>query len=264
MNPLALLLYVLTMTRSEAAAFQKAFFARCPSARSVMELFEALPNVSFCAKDARSRFVRVNERFLYTHGVQREAEIIGRTDRDFHPPAMAEAYIAEDRRVMTGARPIPGQVWPVHHADTIPNWYVSTKVPLFDTRGNVIGIAGAMYGIERPAEQERYFRELAPVIRHLEQHYAGAVSMSAMAALVNLSSTHFNRRFRQLLRMTPGGYLRTIRIQSARRLLGTSQHTLAEIADETGFTDQSHFTKQFRRATGMTPLAYRRRFRSAG
>lgn len=241
--------------------FPEAFFTRHPGAASVMELFEALPQVSFYAKDAESRFVRANSRFVETHGAKAEEEILGKSDRDFHPPAMAEAYIAEDRRVMGGRRAIPGQVWLVFHADRRPLWYVSTKVPLFDPAGKVIGIAGAMFAIDEPAEQQRFFRELFPVIRYIDRHFAGNISMAAMAELCGLSSTHFNRRFRQLLRVTPTDYLRSVRVQAARRLLETSQRALAEIANETGFADQSHFTRCFRESTGMTPRGYRQRFR---
>lgn len=249
------------MKGTSALGLQEVFFAKHPAAASVMELFEALPQVSFYAKDTESRFIRVNRRFVETHGALDEKEILGRSDRDFHPPVMAEAYIAEDHRVMAGRRAIPSQTWLVFHSDRLPQWYVSTKVPLFDPAGEVIGLAGAMFPIDRPAEQERYFRELFPVVRHIERNFFAVTSMAEMARLCGLSSTHFNRRFRELLRMTPTDYLRSVRVQAARRLLGASQRTLAEIAHETGFTDQSHFTRCFRQATGMTPLAYRRRFR---
>lgn len=243
-------------------AFQNAFFARLPTADTVMALFDSLPELAFYAKDTQSRYVRVNPASVAAHGVSSEAEMIGRDDRDFHPPALAAAYMAEDRRVMSSRRVIPGQVWLVFHADRLPRWYVSTKVPLLDARGKVLGIAGAMYPIEQPAEQERYFRELLPVIRHIESHFADNISMAGMAALAGLSATHFNRRFRQLLRMTPTNYLRSVRVQAARHRLDATTRTLAVIAHETGFTDQSHFTRCFREATGMTPRAYRCRFQT--
>jgi transcriptional regulator GlxA family with amidase domain len=94
----------------------------------------------------------------------------------------------------------------------------------------------------------------------VEKHYAAPVSMAEMAKLAGLSTTHFNRRFRQLLRMTPSHYLRTARVRQARLLLSTTDKPLAEIAILTGFTDQSHFTKRFRQTTGLTPDAYRRQF----
>ena len=60
--------------------------------------------------------------------------------------------------------------------------------------------------------------------------------------------------------MTPTAYLRTVRIQAARRLLSTTNRALADIAHETGFTDQSHFTRCFRETTGLTPGDYRGRY----
>jgi AraC-like DNA-binding protein len=248
------------MARPDPLRLQKEFFRRHPLAESVIALFDALPQTYFYAKDCDSRFVKVNQLFLENHGLDHESQAIGRTDRDFHPPLMAEAYREEDRRVMQARRPLPGQIWLVLHRRTVPRWYVSAKTPLFEPAGDVIGIAGAMYRVEEPQELTRFFQELLPVIRYVEGHFAESISMEAMARLAGLSSTHFNRRFQQLLRMTPMQYLRTVRTQAARTLLTTTSRSLAEIAVDVGYTDQSHLTKRFREVTGMTPAAYRRQF----
>jgi len=52
-----------------------------------------------------------------------------------------------------------------------------------------------------------------------------------------LSSTHFNRRFRQRMRMTPMYYLHTTRMQAFQRLLTTIPKSLVEIAVDVGYTD---------------------------
>lgn len=249
------------MSVQRSHPFQLAFFERNPLARSVLDLFDTLPNVAFYAKTVESRFFCVNQLFLEIHGCRSEHEMLGKSDRDVSPPAMAEAYIEEDQRVMSQRKMLPGQVWLVYHPHEQPHWYVSSKTPLFAADGEVVGLAGAMYPIDRPDELARYTKELLPVVRHIEQNYAEPVSMSQMARLAGLSSTHFNRRFRQILRMTPLDYLRTVRVQAARRLLAAGTASLAQVAADTGFTDQSHFTRRFRQATGMTPQAYRRRFR---
>lgn len=248
--------------RSISENAQASFFRQNPGIMSVFELFESLPQIVFYAKDLESRFVRVNARFLENHGLQKESDVLGFSDHDFHPPVMARAYIAEDRRVMAGGEPIRNQIWLIFYGRRpIPQWYVSTKTPLYGHTGKVIGLAGVMYEIEQSGEYERFFRELAPVIRHFKDRYSHAISMTEMAALSGLSSTHFNRRFQQLLRMTPTSYLRSIRIQAARQLLSGTNKSLAEIAQESGFTDQSHFTRCFREGTGLTPGEYRTRFR---
>ncbi|MHC4994762.1 MAG: AraC family transcriptional regulator [Planctomycetota bacterium] len=237
------------------------FFAQNPDIHHVLSLFEYLPNVSFYAKDTRSRFVRVNERFVQTHGCQHEHDVLGKSDRDFHPPVLAEAYIAEDQRVMAGGVAIPNQVWLVPNARGTPQWYMSSKTPLFSAQGGLIGIAGAMYLIDRPDEQARVFGEVLPAVRHMDAHFCEPISMPDVAALAGLSIAHFNRRFKALLRMTPGEYLIALRTQESQRLLVQTSLSIAEVAARTGFYDQSHLTKRFRRETGLTPLAYRKRFR---
>ncbi|MEZ5950821.1 MAG: helix-turn-helix domain-containing protein [Planctomycetaceae bacterium] len=54
--------------------------------------------------------------------------------------------------------------------------------------------------------------------------------------------------------------MREIRIGVARRLLETSDYSLAKIAADCGFYDQSHFSRQFKESTGLAPLAYRKRY----
>ena len=85
--------------------------------------------------------------------------------------------------------------------------------------------------------------------------------MADMADMARLSRTQFNFRFRELLRMSPSEYILKLRIEIAQKLLNTTDKSIAEIAAEAGFYDQSHFTKRFRRVTGLTPLAYRKQFR---
>ncbi|MEM7148096.1 MAG: AraC family transcriptional regulator [Verrucomicrobiota bacterium] len=249
--------------RMRGEAFQARFFARHPNAMSVMELFEYVPNLFFYAKDTQSRYVRVNGAVLRTiFDLEEEADILGRTDREIQPPALAEAYLAEDRRVIEGKKAIPSQVWLVPPRRGGPQWYVSTKVPLFGRGKDVLGIAGVMYPIATPQDQEAYFREMAPVIRHMDGHYRGPVSMGDMAELAGMSATHFNRRFRAVLKMSPTEYLLKRRVQAAQGALVETSESVGEIAVASGFYDQSQFTKIFRRVTGMTPLGYRKRFRA--
>lgn len=242
--------------------FRDEFFRRNPSAESVIGLFDYLPAVFFYAKDSEHRYIGVNQPTLSeVFGLKSAEELLGRSDADFQPPALAEAYHAEDRRVMEGGKTIPNQVWLVPHVRGTPHWYVSTKTPLRNPAGEVIGLAGVMYPIETPEAQASSFGELLPVINHIDRHYTQDVSMQEMAAMAGLSTTHFNARFREILRMSPTEYLLSRRIQHARRLLTGTSNSIVEIGAAVGFYDQSHFTKRFRKVTGLTPRAYRTRFR---
>ena len=243
-------------------AFSEAFLGKNPGIRPMIELFEHLPLVLFYAKDDQQRYVAVNPRNLMdVFGLSDVEELYGRTDNDFQPPALADAYHAEDRRVMELQRPIPNQVWLVPHVRGTPQWYVSTKTPLMSATNEVIGIAGAMYPIATPSEEASFFSELAPAIRYIDENYTDSFSMKDVAMMSGLSTSQFNHRFRAVLRMSPTEYILSRRIQDARERLTRTSESIAKIGCDVGFFDQSHFTKRFHRFTGMTPLAYRKRFR---
>ncbi|MCC9658606.1 AraC family transcriptional regulator [Rhodopirellula halodulae] len=238
------------------------FFSQFRDAKSIVQLFDFLPNVCFYAKDAEHRYIAVNRATLAAvFNLTEKSELLGRTDREFQPPALAEAYHAEDRRVMDGRTTIANQVWLVPHVHGMPRWYVSTKTPLFDDESSVVGIAGVMYPIETPEDQAAMFQELGPVVQFIGEHYTDTISMKDMAEMAELSSSQFNQRFQTLLRMSPSEFVLSLRVDQARQLLIETEQPLAEVAAAVGFYDQSHFTKRFRRVTGMTPRAYRKRFR---
>jgi AraC-like DNA-binding protein len=239
--------------------FQEQFFARYPGLRPLMDLFELAPGVYFYAKDRKSRFVRLNRANVAVYGLSDEETLLGRSDRDFHPPALAEGYIAEDQRVMRDG-PVLNQTWLVPFLHGPMQWFVSSKMPLIGPRGECVGVCGVMHAIATPKEQLARFQRLAPAVRYLEQHFREHVQLSELAEFCNLSSTHVHRLFQRLLRMSPTEYLLALRLQEARRLLATTDDSLSTIALATGFFDQSHFTKRFRKVTGMTPTQFRKTF----
>lgn len=231
------------------------------NANNALLLAGAHPDVFFFVKDKESRFCYLNKMTWQGLGSKSEQESLGRTDLDFHPPALARAYLAEDQRVL-GGEPVLNRVWLVHHLGLrLPQWVASSKVPLYDTKGNTVGLAGAMYQLEAAPARGHYFQELEPALKYIEENLAEDVDMDEVARQVPCSRTQLNRRFRELLHMTPTDFTMALRVQNARHLLACSKLRLVEIAAEAGFCDQSHLTRRFRAITGETPAAFRRSLR---
>lgn len=241
--------------------FHRPFFESRPAAAALIELFDYLPGVIFFAKDRESRYIAANRAMLLAKEIEDPGDLLGRSDRDFHPAVMADAYIAEDRQVMESGGSLTNQIWFVVDRSGRPGWFNSSKVPLRDEAGEVIGIAGVRYAIDTPEDRRKQFRGLAPVIQHLEENYTSTIPMREMARLVGISSTHFNRQFTFLFGMSPTRFLHSLRVEKARQLLMHTDEAVGGIALETGYHDQSHFTRHFRRLTGMTPGQFRSRFR---
>jgi len=85
-----------------------------------------------------------------------------------------------------------------------------------------------------------------------------APSLAEVAAELGVAPVRLARSFRRHYGESPGDYIRRERIRRACERLTDSQVSLAAVAAELGFTDQSHFTRVFRKLVGTTPGAWRR------
>jgi AraC family transcriptional regulator len=102
-------------------------------------------------------------------------------------------------------------------------------------------------------------RHLRRVCDFIVEHLADDISLEDLAELTGLTCKHFARAFKQSTGLPPHQYLIVQRIEAARRRLLDASASLADVAAECGFADQSHFTATFRKAVGVPPGAWRRR-----
>ncbi len=224
------------------------------------QLFDVLPNIFLFVKDRHHRYMKVNRALLALHGCRQESEMLGRTDFDFNPPALAAQYVDEDRRVVSTRQPLVDQVWLVQSADGMPRWYISSKFPIFGARGTVIGLAGVMRLYEHAGAAPSDYRRLTRACEFVLANYAQPIAVADLASRAHLSASQLQREFRRLFGMNPGDYILRVRLIMARRQLEETSHPVGQIALDCGFYDQSHFTRSFRASTGLRPLDYRRRF----
>lgn len=92
----------------------------------------------------------------------------------------------------------------------------------------------------------------------LHDRYSDQLRVADVASAVGVHPVHLTRLFRLHYGAPVGAYLRGLRLTWAAGMLSDSNETIAQIAFQAGFFDQSHFTRVFKRQFGLTPLAYRR------
>jgi AraC-like DNA-binding protein len=102
---------------------------------------------------------------------------------------------------------------------------------------------------------------LRRVREHIEANFAHKIDLSRLASIAGLSTSYFSRAFKQSIGMPPYRYVMMRRLASAAELIRKTAKSLAEVAIEVGFSDQSHFTRIFNQMTGETPGTLRRRYR---
>ncbi|WP_051470181.1 AraC family transcriptional regulator [Fischerella sp. PCC 9605] len=85
------------------------------------------------------------------------------------------------------------------------------------------------------------------------------ISLTELAAIVQLSPYHFAHLFKKSTNTSPHQYLVRRRIERAKQLLVMGNLSLATIAQMVGFASQGHFTYHFKRFVGVTPKVFSRR-----
>jgi len=235
-------------------------------APEVIELFDYLEDTPLWMKDEAGHYEWVNVSFLLNFGVKTRAEIIGRTDYDFCSAVLANQYRLDDERVLRGER-ILSRVELVGRFDHTARWCVTSKVPIRDAKGRIVGTAG----VTRPMSQREAVAPATPAgsplsvaLRYISEHYAERITNEDLAKACGLSVRAFERQFQAAYNGSPHDYLRQLRVRMSCSALVFSRKPLAEVATEFGFADQSHFTKEFRKFMAETPRAYRARYQKRG
>jgi transcriptional regulator GlxA family with amidase domain len=124
--------------------------------------------------------------------------------------------------------------------------------------------------VQRPGGQAQFSTQLSasrpehPALAELQswipEHLDTDLSVSALAERAAMSPRHFARLFARETGLTPGAYVESVRVETARRLLESTALPVDVIARTCGFGTPETMHRSFRRRISVTPGAYRRRF----
>lgn len=107
----------------------------------IRTLIDKLPDYLF-VKDTKSRFVIVNQPLATDGGFGSAAELIGKTDFDFHPREYAQKFWDCEQQVMQTGIPAIDIEESIVTSEGRIKWLSTTKIPLRDASGTIIGVAG--------------------------------------------------------------------------------------------------------------------------
>lgn len=96
------------------------------------------------------------------------------------------------------------------------------------------------------------------VLDYCQAHLGDKIGLEDLARLCGLSRYQFLRRFALTVGLTPHAWLTRLRLERACATLARAPASIAQVAADVGFYDQSHFNRAFRTAYGVPPSAYRR------
>ena len=95
-------------------------------------------------------------------------------------------------------------------------------------------------------------------IAFIKSKYMQRIAVSDIAAAVHISEKYLRKLFAKDLGVSPQTYLTDYRIQCAIKLLETTNDSMIEISEKTGFSSPEYFIRVFRKTVGDSPLKYRK------
>ncbi|MBN1935859.1 MAG: PAS domain S-box protein [Anaerolineae bacterium] len=126
-------------------------------------VIDNLPDAIY-AKDLEGRKTLANRADVANIGAASEADVLGKTDFELFPLEVAEQFYANDQRVLQTGQPVFNQEEPLVNERGKQIWLNTSKLPLKDSVGEIIGLVG----IGRDVSAQR---EVEEALRHSEEQY---------------------------------------------------------------------------------------------
>ena len=153
-------------------------------------------------KDAESRFVVANKAMAAGSGFATTSDLVGRSDFDIHPPEIARVFRAREMEVLASGRSAAYVEEIVVAASGARQWLASTKAPLRDDNGDVVGLLGIARDITEHVLANELREGQAQI---LEMIAKGAPLPAVLDRLVRLVESHLRGVFGSILLLDEDG-----------------------------------------------------------
>lgn len=107
-----------------------------------------------------------------------------------------------------------------------------------------------------PAVRQMHHQIINKALQIVSAQVYGKLTVPALAAAVNVSTSQLTNLFQTYLDVSPAKYITKIRLEESKILLASRQMSIGEIASQLGYSSIQHFTKQFSSWYGYTPSTY--------
>ena len=221
-------------------------------------LFDRLGDLVFFMKNSRGEYVVVNQTLVERSGRSAKRELIGRRADEVFPAPFGLSYRAQDEQVLRSGDAIFNQLELHFYPSGGRGWCLTNKLPLRDRKGRVIGLVGVSKDLQAADERSKDYSRVAKAVQHMQAHYDQPLRVKDLAARAGLSEYQFEQRLRKIFQLTAGQMIQKVRMEVAVRRLRETAASIAMIALDCGYSDQSAFTRQFRQTVGLSPSEYRR------
>lgn len=110
----------------------------------------------------------------------------------------------------------------------------------------------------RQLEENKSSKPVRLAKQYVEEHYGEKILLEDVAAVVELNPVYFSVVFKEETDMNFSAYLIQVRMEKAKKMLTSSNETIAAIGDAVGYSDPKYFSQLFKKSVGVKPTIYRR------
>ncbi len=103
-------------------------------------------------------------------------------------------------------------------------------------------------------------RTILGITRYLQKNLSQEISLAILSEEFKLNPQYISQLFKSEIGVVFLTYLTNIRLENAKKLLVSTSFSVAEVAEQCGYSDYRVFTKVFKRTEGITPSQFRKEF----
>ncbi|WP_318709409.1 AraC family transcriptional regulator [Candidatus Acetatifactor stercoripullorum] len=108
---------------------------------------------------------------------------------------------------------------------------------------------------------EKISRDCFRIKQYIDANYTSDITLDTLSEISHLNKYYLVHSFAKYFGCSPINYLCSVRIKASKELLTSTNYSISEVAQSSGFSSQSYFAQCFQKHCHMSASAYRKSFR---
>ena len=242
----------------EKLSLQTDFFSLLYEPFTCETLFDQLSDIVYFVKNEKGEYIVVNQTLVERCGLADKSSLIGKTSDQVYPLSLGSEYRKQDDQILKDGTPILNQLELHMTPSQELSWCLTTKVPLHNAKGEVVGIAGVSRDLIPPKKKHEDYQRIAESVTYIKNNYNKSLMVDDLARMAGMSTYQYEQRMQKIFKLTAGQFIQKTRIEIALWKLRETDLQIVEIALDCGYADQSAFSRQFKKTIALTPAQYRK------
>ena len=123
--------------------------------------------------------------------------------------------------------------------------------------GKVYGLLACIYRCCKCGERQRKLDgKLKTITEYIEKHFRENISSVTISRRFGYDEAYFCRKFKSVTGLTPMNYIKILRLERSRKMIGEGETDISRIAVLCGFSDSGYFARCFKHHYGISPSEY--------